>query len=366
MPGDFVIEPGCTRYGPAGGFEDLKRHLEESRATKPLEIRQPEDILLSLDGMVQQAYRFTPFGLYTLCRKLSPNLGSVISDIAGISNRPSAKLKSDTRAAVHVLNTVIKLRFDDALRGSRMIVDPIRRTIDGLVGTRYEFLGNYELFTSANKFVESHGGQFLDGSLVGRRLMIKYVLPDYGCQSSYGFYSLGWAFSNSENGQSAVRAGLLFVDENGLSSLRQVVRRQHTSSLRNHISDWLTDPILGASKEIDWSTFADAMDHLGAVHFPKASNGVQAARMADMLTADLTKRISKGAAREVARAVFTPSQVLVGGSSSPVPEHSVRTHHSLYEALTTKAGDYSPQDQENIESLAYELLRGRYKPFKGD
>src|SRR4051812_12997846 len=107
--------------------------------------------------MVQGVYKFTPFGLYTLCRRLSPNLGSVISDLSGVTKRPTEDLRTDVRAAVLVLNTIIKLRFSGALEGYRMIVDPLRRTIDGIVGSRYEYVSNISLLERANQFVGEQG-----------------------------------------------------------------------------------------------------------------------------------------------------------------------------------------------------------------
>src|SRR4051812_48887915 len=107
----FVAEPQSIRYKGAKGLADLTKYLDDTRATRPLLIRHPEDVLLSLEGKVQQCYRFTPWGLWSLCRRLSPNLGSVIADLTGISKRPSANTKVDVQAAVMVLNTIIRSRF---------------------------------------------------------------------------------------------------------------------------------------------------------------------------------------------------------------------------------------------------------------
>jgi hypothetical protein len=363
MSQNFVIEPDCVRYSGALEFQDLVEHLEESSSTTPIEVRNPEDVLLSLDGLVQQRYRFTPFGLYTLCRRLSPNLGSVIADLSGISNRPSAKLRSDPVTAALVLNAVIKLRFEGALLGSRMIIDPARGTIDGIVGSRYEFLSNYELFQKFNKFVDKWGGEFLSASLVGRRMLIRYCCGE-GFENRVGEYSLGWAFSNSETGQSAVRAGLLIVDQWGRSSMRSIIRKQHTKSLSKQGCDWVIEKLDKASLSVNWDAISSGMESLFNKELPRFKSLVDSARLADKLATDLGKRISKQAARDTSRTVYAPSSNLAR-PTSPLPSPDGRkTYFDLYSVFTDLASSLQPQDQENVECLAYELLRGRYIPFE--
>jgi hypothetical protein len=374
MSKSLVVDPICVRYDGPEGFEDLANYLRDSSVAKPLEIRRPEDILLSLDGVVQQAYRFTPFGLYTLCRRMSPNLGAVVSDIAGISGRPSCKYRTDPRTAVSVVNSIIRIRFDDALLGTRMIVDPVRLTIDGIVGARYEFLSNYELMDSCNKFVKKWNGEFLSGALVGRRMYLRYAsLYEYdelGFEDGHCSYTMGWSFSNSETGQSAVKAGILLVDEDGNSSMKPVFHRKHTKGLRDASGEWLVKEMDRRSMAINWDAIAKGMDALYDESLPVCKDGIHAAKCCDKLTSELSKRICKQAARDISREMFTPNQVMVGSSSwrppvSPIPDKpGGRSYYDLYKSMTSRASSYSPSDQESIEALAYDLLRGRMKPFE--
>jgi hypothetical protein len=368
-PQGLVIEPQCIKFK---AIEEFERCLDEARATRPILIRRPEDILLSLNGLVQERYQFTPWGLWSLCRRLSPNLGSVVSDLACLGNKMAkkAKVRPDPRAAVSVLNTVIRSRFDLALNGARLIIDPVWRSIDGVVGSRYEFVSNADIFDACQEFVLSRGGEFLSASLFGRRMYLRYANPNPWFEAGPNTYRIGWGFSNSETGQSTIRGGILIVDEDNCSSMRVVVKRKHTKNLRESGEQWLAGEMEQATEAINVELLARNMERLFNQTIPGSLRPQEASRMAEQLILNLGRQVPRAAAREAARDLYTPSEAQAKPElwkipNSPIPQAVAgRPYYAFYESLTRMAGNYLPQDQEAIESLAYEFLRGRFDPCK--
>ncbi len=372
---DLVVEPLCLRYKGKDGLAEFEKYLTDSSSARPLVIRRPEDILLSLDGLVQQCYRFTPWGMWSLCHRLSPGLAGVIGDFSGNALERNIKGRTDIRAAVSVLNTAIRLRFNDSLLGCRMIVDQLRRTIDGVVGAKYEFLGNQDLFTNSQEFVKSVDGEFLSAAISGRRMLLRYVanrpwftvtpLESSGYDwSRYGVsagrYRMGWSFSNSETGQSSVRAGLLIVDCAGNASQRSLLKRKHTKGLRNSGSNWLMGEVERATSSINLDTLVRSMQRLHRNAFPQAPGALGASRSAELMAKGLGKRMPRPAALQAAREFYEPSEAMSSPFSPVLPS---RLWYSLYESLTAMSSEYPIQDQEKIECLAYDFMRGRFHPF---
>lgn len=366
-PQGFVAEPLHIKFE---GVEDLEEYLEAARATRPLLIRRPEDVLLSLDGLVQQRYQLTPWGLWSLCRRLSPNLGSVISDLIGLGSNKVGKrkirIKPDTRSAAAIINTMIRSRFSQVLEGAKLIVDPVRGTIDGVVGARYAYLSNTQLYESSSSFVKSMGGIFLSAALLSRRILLRYAKPDPSFEANGMSYSIGWGFSNSETGQSAAKGGLLLVDRFGCSSMRPVFRKTHTKSLEEYFDEWLQQKMYEAS-----STFSAerARKHLERLAKAPVPCDLKLAKdRADNLFTKLHKLIPRSVARKVAQEVFNPSSVYVDSGSwraptSPIPAADQKMQYILYELLTNLAENCFPADREAVECLAYDFLAGGFNPF---
>lgn len=361
----FIAEPLCIKFS---GSEELEDYLDSARATRPLLIRRPEDVLLSLDGLIQQRYRLTPWGLWGLCRRLSPNLNSVISDLLGTDNKRPAfrNIKPDNRSAVSVLNTIIRSRFSQVLEGSRLIVDPVRRTIDGIVGRRYLYFSNLQLYRSSSKFAANNGGSLISASLFGRRLLLRYSSSDVCLEALGKPYCTGWAFSNSETGQSAMKAGILLVDKHQHSSMRMIFRRTHTKSLETEFDEWLQQKMHEATGMMNWKGLQKNLEHLSTIPIPYEQD--TAKDLAEILWEELCKTIPRPVSRRIAQEVYSPPETYVGSPAwqpptSPLPTLRLKPQYALYEALTVAAGDCQAEAQETAECLAYEFLRGRFNPF---
>lgn len=364
-PQGFVAEPLCIRFE---GVEDLEDYLDEARATRPLLIKRPEDVLLSLSGLVQQRYQLTPWGLWSLCRRLSPNLGAVVADLAGLSSKQIGikKFEPDIKTAVSVINTIIRSRFSHALEGARLIVDPVRKTIDGVVGSRYAYLSNTQLYESSSAFAKTVNGELISASLLGRRILLRYACPTPVFEANGRTYSLGWAFSNSETGQSAVRGGLLLVDEAHHSSMRSVFRKTHTKSLEEYFDDWLQQKMYEATSVFRPEALKRCFDHLAVAEIPCKPGSTK--ESAENLFTKLSKILPRSISRRVAQELYNPSSIQIDSTDwrapgSPVPVLDRKSQHALYEALTNVAIECLPADQESAECLAYEFLRGRFDPF---
>ncbi len=208
MPDDIILPAVCMRFGAEEEYdlEDLQRQLRVQNTTAPVPIRRVEDVLLFADGTTARGLQFTTDGFSGICQRLLPTLFGTLGFLVGL---PEATKKypdrnADPELAISIYNEIVRQYFDSVLVGHRLIIDPNRSTIDGIVGPRYEFLGNQDWFQECQSFVHRCAGEnaeFLGASLAGRRLLTRYVIKERWFQTAAedgtrNDYRRGWSFSN--------------------------------------------------------------------------------------------------------------------------------------------------------------------------
>jgi hypothetical protein len=369
MPSSIVLEPLCLRYGhdQEQGLEELERQLAMQSTLPPVALRRPEDVQLSLDGLVQQRYQFTHKGLSSLCTRLVQGLSGPISRIAGLLG----DLHARPQLAVRILNAIIVQCFDERLADCRLIVDPTRNAIEGVVSSRYEFLSNGDWLSSCQSFVRSQAGsnaEFLAATLAGRRLLVQYIdrrrwITVRTSDGASDSYLRGWSFSNSETGDAAVRVGMLIADESRYASLRPLGRCMHTKSLRESKGRDMLRNLRDSYERINSKLIRSNLRELHSRMLPQIESLTELQRVSANLVAQLSRRISKNIARSAISAALSPQVYSSVMPVSPVSSMAFSTiehsHYHLYCSLTTIARGLFPREQENAERLAYELLRGK-------
>lgn len=375
MPTVIAVQPVCERYlpGTPQSLLSLRRRLSAQSAAQPVPITKPEDVLLDADGLVQGQYRFTTTGLSGLCKRLATGLTPLVYDLAGLKESAST-LPADTALAIRVLNMLIRQRFH-LLAGYRLVVDSSRETVDGLVGARYEFLHNSKWLAECHAFVHdcSQGrSRFLEASLHGRRLMLRYVddaslvslpAPD----GSTDDYRIGWNFGNSETGECSVYVGLLLVDASGAACLHELNRRTHIKGVRQSGKRVLR-LLSSAYEKCDAAKIRRMFERLRNEPLLSSSDTTSVQRAAKSLSRRLSRRLKLPLASTVVNRTFVPAVAMASGAAArwdarvfpEIVDSEPRSQYHLYCSLTSCARGQAPAIQETAEKLAYDLLRGAF------
>jgi hypothetical protein len=370
MPDSIVLEPICLRYGGAEpeGLDELQRQLAAQSSLPPVSLRRAEDAMLSPEGLVQRQYRFTHRGLSRMCTRLVQGLSGPMARIAGLLGQDN--IPPRPALAIRIINGIIREYFDERLRDCRFIVDPTRNAIEGVVSSRYEYLSNSDWLTNCQDFAISCAGsdmEFLSATLAGRGMLLRFVdnrdwitvrTPD-GAQDTY---RRGWSFSNSETGDSAVRVGMLIVDEAGNSAFRMMGRCEHTKRLRETKGMDLLNRLRVSCEKINRAAFQRNLLGLHHKLLPEVDSIQDLTRVSGSVSSRLSRRLPKSIARAVTNQALSSSLYNMSAVAPALPlafSPFAHSYYHLYHALTAHARACFPREQENTELLAYDLLRGR-------
>jgi hypothetical protein len=378
MPATLTLPPLCLRFGAGAtlDLDDLHRHLQAQRTAGPVVLRRPADILLRADGSLQRGYRFTPAGLRSLCHRLGPGLSQWLAFLAGDRSLAGGlpKVEPDPELVIRILNECIRHCFETCLLGQRLVLDPARQAVEGLVGPKYAVLSNQDWLYQCQDLMDRAAGdrvQFLGASLAGRHFLLRYatVEPWFTCRlpdRSQVDYRRGWYFSNSETGKSAARAGLLVVDAAGAAAARLLVRQPHSSRLRADRGEALLAQLRAAHERANPAALAARLEQLHRDALVVPSDPRQLTKFAQQFNQQLARRLPRALARTVANLTLgtatTGAPLAAASSAAPFGIPQPRRLYQLYQVLVTRAQDCFPEDQERTETLAYEVLRGRFAP----
>jgi hypothetical protein len=383
MPAEISIAlPSlCMRFGEGEEYDlaDLHRQLQAQSITAPVPIKRPGDAMMRADGTVNKGYHFTPSGLSSVCQKLVPGLSQVISSIGGVreGNLDSVRSDPDTDLAITTYNECVQYAFE-RIAGHRFIIDPGRQAIEGLVGPKYVFLSNQDWLLQCQTFIDRTAyreAEFLGASLTGRRFLLRFVSRGEWFHTSVEdgtreVYRKGWSFSNSETGKSAVRVGFMIVDSTGAGSLCQLAKQDHTSSLRKDKGEKLLTKLRETFECVDAAALRNYVQGMHRQLIPVSDTVMGNRDLAHRIATNLSKRLPKSLARSVvASTLSTASRQLVPAGvgvnmrfNDIVHVPTERTYYHFYHALTTRARQCFPDEQERAEALAYDLLRRRFTP----
>lgn len=375
---EFLAVPRPQRFhareNPQAQAE-LESLLESQADTKPVRIGSLADVLLDRQGRIQGRYRLTAPALMQLGSTLGPGLGQLALNLAGA--RPRLDVSGEVESpelAVRIVNDMIRLRFE-LLRGRGMIVDHRARVVEGFVGSRYRFLGNYEFYSRARKALPREA-KFHEAVVVGRQAMFRFLAPGplRTLTSPSGreepFYA-GWHFSNGELGDCCVRASaFLYRAWSDTSSIETFNRATSFMHSRGPTFERRLERLFDtALRRVE--TLGAAAEKLPLLLRRRLGFGAEGAktservdRLARLLSnKDLGVSVVRDAIyRALAQGSYKRDRVDVvsaeswGRQANLVEIAARRTAFDLYNALGAVAKGLSVTAREHTEVAAYRLL----------
>jgi hypothetical protein len=361
----LAVPPPCVRFYArrSPGFAELRRTLEDQAATQPQLIRSPREVLLSSQGLLQGRYRFTTIGLRSFCQALSPGLSSLAADVSGLRRRAGYESSAySLQAASRLINDVVRLRFDQNLRGCYLVVDPRSNTVEGLVGPRYEFFSNLRLLDLASEFLRglNRPMRFAGASLSGRRMLLRYYETASAMRlTDTERFCRGWGFSNSETGEAALRICGLACRAGGGASAWEVGRCVHIQVSQRKLSRLQQRLVEAAAGQFE-PTVRTATLSLRRTSLQLGSSHSRTQRV-KTIVGKLSRTVGNRTAQQVVRRLLGP----VGESVVETPETTNRmtllSGYDLYNAVTSVAATLSPGEQERAEGLAHRIFTGQLR-----
>lgn len=350
--------------------------LQRYSNVSPVVIRRLPDVLLNETGLIRNKFRLTTTGLSQLCSALSPGLGLLVADLAGL--RGSSSSRKDK--AIAVLNTVIATRFD-SLRGSGLVIDQRNQTVDGLVGQRYEFFSNRELLERCQQFIselQSPDLAFYEAIVSDRRLLLRYMprkptfmLATPGDKPEP--YFVGWSFSNSELGSSAVRASLSLLrgwSRSIASTPLCSVKHVRGDSFGKKFDRMLDDLQRKTTEELKARNYPELFARLQTQPLLLGGSPVAHAKQVEKLASKLRRVVFKRVASKIVfraithgsyRADYLASAEAPYDMLSPADARIVsgRVYYDYFNAITFVARSLQLAEQEAVEQFAYRMLVSR-------
>lgn len=382
----LAVQPRVKRFSAAqtatSGKAELHEKLQSQRETQPVVIDREQDVLLDHYGYIQGRYRLTVAALSQLCSELCPGLANVILSIAGARKRSTSHSNEaySVRRAINTLNDMIRFRFSVLKGRARLVIDRRAKHIEGIVGPKYHFLSNLELFSRVEKYLAQAAVQecqFYEAILAGRRMLLRYrnLEPTFRCvlptsTKEEKFYS-GWHFSNGELGDCSVKgAAALFRGLDGACSISGYSDETRLVHLRGRKFEFKLGVLMGSVREqvYDLSALEDGMPRLAGRPLGFSTKREDCDRRRSQLLSILSKAgAPKKAADEALDSTLVhgasyyyktdPGEYSRGiGRGDAVASLAVRTEFDLYANLCGIARSHPPDQRERLEQVAYKLL----------
>lgn len=384
----LAVAPRVYRYAAYGdlpGESRLQERLSSQKDTQPVPISKPADILLDAEGLVQGDYRLTLTALTQLCSILVPGLSNVVQSLSGLRKRVKdyPQESYSAKRAIGLLNDMIKLRSNLLIGRYRFILDRRNRQIEGVVGPKYRFLSNSDMYRRVQVFMRNaeSPASFYEAAIAGRRLQLRYKNDEQAFALSTPVSKMepffgGWHFSNSELGDCCVKgSSVLFRRWSNTVAMRPYDR----SSKLAHIQ--------GSQFE---QKFAKVLSRIqihvaGIAEYKTAIMQLQGTSLGlgghkqdhDKRCSEIEKALLKGGVGQrlaedvLARAVVYGSyragaiemgreaNALQAWNPAVIASIESRTNYDVYNALGYFARRYKPERQEAIEEIAFKLLTGQ-------
>jgi len=229
--------------GSVAGREKLQIRLDEScRDTNCVVPSSVADVRLSpRTKRTMSGLRYTSAALFAVCRICAPGLSNVVTNLAGDA-RPNEKQRDlfSVETACNVFNQVVDLRFGSLLSQCNFVIDERQKTIEGVLGPKTHYLDSATFVGLAESLLlDATEAQFAGATLVGRRLFLRYLLPER-IATEDGPFQHGYAFFVSEAGDDSIRAYRLYAREAGGMFLQTpVIGRQRQKRTGSKFADRL-------------------------------------------------------------------------------------------------------------------------------
>lgn len=364
-----------TRFSAkkAGDLGAALRHLDA--VTTLQSAVDPDELQLDEDGKTKDGYTFTRAAFNQVAQIIAPGLSKFVPDITGTTVLPDDRERLvDGVRAVEFWNELVDLRFA-LFTNQRIIRNTEERTIEGIVGHKHQFLGNWELYREVVETLagyDEHRDVAMSAAvLVGRRFSVWFKNPKPLFQrtvddKTWSFY-YGYYFTNGEATGTAVRGTLAVYNRGGsaLAAYRKFGRRvTHTGKdFRNRVNMMVTELAEAEFPTAEIATGFDAMvdQSLGFVaSWDDAQRKEQVKKLIHSLS---LLGVAKNLAAEVVKATLSKGR-WQGEHRPPILEvgrlYATRTLLDLFVTLLWFARKLDLSRREKMEQAAYEIQAGRF------
>ena len=219
----FVRVPGrLFSAAQAGELDAVLRDSDDS--TIVADLSSEDDLLLRENGVTNRGYRLTRQAFYYVASRLSPGLSRCLADLSGTVPASDGGLSFAAREAIALWNAAVLARFG-RLSMHRLVRNESSRRIDGVIGPKHQYLGNYafyrEVLESLTASRREYGTSFYAAKLAGGRfsLWFRDAEPAFSVavdDQLLPFYE-GRYFTNGEAAGTAVRGTLAVYTRFGVS-----------------------------------------------------------------------------------------------------------------------------------------------------
>jgi hypothetical protein len=329
-----------------------------------------EDIRLADEGPRERDGAFlSDLAFRQLCNHVSPHLGKLIADIAGL--RPAANAESDVcnlTTAIRILNTCAELRFfmRDGLYSRLAVCDTEKGVIEGFIGPGYQYYPHTALFEAARDILEAADmpAVFHYAKIEGRRVSMVFLMeqPLFKLHTGERFGG-GYYFNNSEAGECGVHAAAICTrfgtEQRCIGKIKQL---RHTGArFGRRVADLISEVLLTEEIPQRWQGWAERL-FTRKLHALDDHNNVSENRRRHFEDTLASQDIERGTAK-----VILDWAIMAGSEGTSVPTRldtdaiRERTSYDIFITMMRIAEDYHPTGREKIEKVAFRLLSNRFK-----
>lgn len=357
-------------------YEDLAQFLvQRSEQTLVVPISDVEQLLLAADGrLAENGYRFNILGFQALANGLGGGLSSLFTELIGYhQTRHVQEFEPNLQAAVSIFNTVVRARIE-TVRERTLLVDQQARVVEGFLGLNHRMLDNSSFLEiiQAEMQAKQPQARFHRAELLGRELRVFYIDPGTQRKDIYSdsrhSIAAGWAFSNSEDRQKAVTAGLCLFTRFGAA-----LERPKASFRMSHVGADLAGrtAILvsrAVARELDMPT---VISQLGRLQTTPMRFVDDAEKFDRAVTVWVQQLIRLGVLRDDAKAIVR-NAAMVGADLNvrdPVEVFTrsglgARTAYDLMCSLLRYASNEPSKSKERLQMVAMDMVTPRQRKRK--
>jgi len=379
MPQLFAVDPPWERFR-ANQEDEFRKKLEDIHVHTVFEqIDSVREVTLDQQGRTLTGnYQLTTWAFYQLCNAVCPGMYRFIVELSG-KNRRTDQSRQDYsfEESLSIFNKMVQRRFRSRVEGRQIIRNTRNNLIDGVVGPKYRFLSNTDLYSCAKEMLASELGdvEFYEALLNGRWLLLRFYrrpalfdLPvPAGVNGKDRFFG-GFHFSNSEVGQSAAKAGVMLLRDLGrTSAISPLISHSRLRHAGKDFEKKLVFMIADTTKKLLPAEFYRGQ-LLTLQAWPLGLGNedrvIEAQRREDLMNLLVRRRMNPGIARRVVDQTMCRDSYEMARTS---PEHvslatlRMKNAFDFYNAIGREAKMYSINQRERAEQIAYALLMGRFR-----
>lgn len=376
----LAVKPQTLSYSarePQAEKELTALLRQHERMTDTVPVSKLGDVSLSSEGLIRGKFRLSTLALSQLCGLLAPGFSQAVFSLAGLRQvgQDAKDERFDNQIAIRVFNELLAFRFA-RVTGYQLVVDRHHKRVEGLIGRKYNFFSNWEMYDRVRRFVKQRKtakAGFTEAILSGRRMVLRFrsVDPIFEVtevrESGEPFFG-GYQFENTEVGECALRGSTVLIrqwcDNKAVAPCLESNRVRH---------------VRGAAFERNFTRLLDRLDLRAgeAAQFKdqvlrllktRLELGGEQAQHDERLQAIreklLRRRMSKGLVQRIVQRMLVAGSYRADAadraSTPPLETYARRNAYDLFNALTFEAKREALDERIEAEQLAYLLLVGKF------